>query len=68
MIDGNPFRHASGFRDVPHVETVDAKDRLEAVKSFNAAELRAVIDLPNVQKTVRVAAERRLRKLAKEAA
>lgn len=45
--------------------TVD--DRLRAVAAAdNPAVLRAALDVPNLQKTVRVAIERRLRKLATE--
>ena len=41
--------------------TVD--DRLDMVKKFNVAQCRAALKLPYIQKTVRKALERRLRKL-----
>lgn len=50
----------------PNVQTIDAPGRLRKVKSFGVAELRQVLALPDVQKTVRQAAERRLKKLEKE--
>ena len=54
---------ASPFELSPGVETIDTVGRLARVKEFGAEELRQVIDLPGVQVTVRVAAERRLKKL-----
>jgi len=43
--------------------TLDGRDRLESIKTFSRAELQAAIHVPGVQKTVRLAAERRLNKL-----
>jgi hypothetical protein len=54
----NPFRNSLGI-------TYDVHDRLIELKSFSAKQCRAVIRLPNIQKTVRLAAERRLRKLGR---
>jgi len=48
--------------------TVDAQGRLDAVKQFTAAECRAALKLTGLQKTVRLAVERRLRRLEKTAA
>lgn len=63
----NPFRKPGlpGF-GLEYTETVDAQGRLEEVRTFNTNQLRAVIAMPNVQKTVKLAAERRLRKLERE--
>jgi hypothetical protein len=44
-------------------EYVDAASRLHAVKEFSAEDCRAALKLPDLQKTVRLAVERRLRKL-----
>ncbi len=57
----NPFRGTYGY-------WVDAESRLDCVKNFNAAECQAALKVYGLQKTVRIAIERRLRKLAKEAA
>jgi len=64
----NPFRESppDGWKGIEFVETVDAQDRLEKVREFDAEQLRAVMALPGVQKIVRQAAERRLRKLESE--
>jgi hypothetical protein len=43
--------------------TVDAESRLENVKSFTAAECRAALKLTDLQKAVRLALERRLKRL-----
>lgn len=56
----NPFRIP---RLGPTVQAIDAQSRLNMVKEFGTEELRAVMGLPDVQKTVRRAAERRLKKL-----
>ncbi|HEY0169429.1 MAG TPA: hypothetical protein VGB98_00130 [Pyrinomonadaceae bacterium] len=50
----------------PNVETVDTVGRLARIKTFGPEELRQVIALPGVQVTVRIAAERRLKKLEKD--
>lgn len=46
-------------------QAMDVGSRLDALKTFNQEECRAALRLP-VQKTVRAALERRLRKLDKE--
>ena len=60
----NPF--ASSVH--PGSQWVDADSRLECVKEFSAEQCRAALKLPDLQKSVRLAIERRLRKLAKEVA
>lgn len=62
VAPGNPFAVAS----MPGCITAGVEDRLYRVKQFNAPEIRAALALPNLEKTVRLACERRLRKLAKE--
>lgn len=52
----------------PNVQTIDAEGRLRRLKEFGTAELWQVLELDGVQKSVREAAERRLKKLAAEAA
>jgi hypothetical protein len=60
----NPFQEKAPVGwGIDHVETYDAQGRLDKVKRFNADQLRQVIALSDVQKAVRLAAERRLRKL-----
>ena len=61
----NPFL-STGWCSVDHMEWCDATSRIERVRTFNAEECRWVIALRGVQKTVRQAAERRLRKLQKQ--
>jgi hypothetical protein len=46
-------------------QTMASDDRIRMVKSFDAAQCHAALALPNLQKTVRLALERRLRQLAK---
>ena len=48
------------------VGTMNAEDRIRELGRFNAEQLRQVIALPDVQVTVRKAAERRVRKLEKQ--
>lgn len=59
----NPFAVAS----MPGCITAGVEDRCYRVKKFGAEECRAALALPDLEKTVRVACERRLRKLEKEA-
>lgn len=60
----NPFEEeAPAHYPVRFLQTIDAPGRMDKVKLFNAHELRLVIELPGVQKAVRLAAERRLRKM-----
>ena len=44
----------------------DAESRIFAIRGFNAEQCRKVIAMPDVQKTVRIVAERRLRRLTAE--
>ena len=44
-------------------QIVDVASRLHAIKNMNADELKSAIQWPETQKTVRQAAERRLRKV-----
>ena len=46
---------------------VDAESRLDKVKSFTAAECRAALKLTDLQKAVRLAIERRLKRLKETA-
>lgn len=57
----NPFRTENG-------EYVDADSRIEAVKRFSAEQVQVALNLPNLQKTVRIAIERRLKQLEREKA
>lgn len=61
----NPFVEP-GWGPLNYTEHLDATSRIDRVRNFNVEELRWVIALPGVQTTVRQAAERRLRRLAKE--
>lgn len=49
-----------------HSQAIDVDSRLHRLKTFDAAQCRAALKL-RLQKTVRTAIERRLRKLDKEA-
>ena len=61
----NPW--AYNIRGIGRVQTADARPRTEKVRDSTDSEwLRAVIAWPHTQKTVRLAAERRLRKLARQ--
>ena len=57
----NPWlvRHAYGTE----VQYVDVGSRLGQVREANARKLKEMIEWPDTQKTVRLAAERRLRKI-----
>jgi hypothetical protein len=46
--------------------TCDAHDRIVKVQSFDARQCRQALRLSDLQKTVRLAVERRLRKLWKQ--
>lgn len=56
----NPFKNEfhGGY-------AVDVQSRLDCVRQFDLVECRAALKLPDLQKTVRVAVERRIRKLHK---
>jgi hypothetical protein len=56
----NPFQMELGGYGC---ETVDAGGRLEAVKSFSKMDCRAALKMPDLQKTVRQAIERRLKRM-----
>jgi len=57
----NPF--ISGFYNGKPVEAIDVESRLHRVKKFSRRELLAALEVPDLQKTVRRAIERRLIKL-----
>lgn len=48
------------------LQYLDAHDRITCVKEFDLAKCRAALALPDLQKTVRVAVERRLRALQRD--
>lgn len=48
-----------------YTETIDAQTRLELVPRMDEVKLRKIIAWPETQKTVRAAAERRLKQLTK---
>lgn len=51
------------YYPVTEVAPTGAEDRKKELKEFNPAKLKAVIAWPGTQKTVRIAAERQLKKL-----
>jgi N-acetylmuramic acid 6-phosphate (MurNAc-6-P) etherase len=57
----NPFRCPSVYQK--NAEHVDATSRLELVKAFSEEQCRAALEVKDLQKTVRIAIERRLRRL-----
>jgi ParB/RepB/Spo0J family partition protein len=60
----NPFLYH--WSDGTQVLTSGVNDRIEAVRKFSADECEAALALPDLEKTVKTAIERRLRKLEKE--
>lgn len=64
QASANPF--ARTLHGGLNCEIQDADGRLTALRTFTAAECRAVLALPGIQKGVREAAERRLRKMERE--
>lgn len=69
MTARNPFECEPirfGRKLIRPVET-GVEGRLQRVQRFTATECRAALKLPDLQKTVRVAIERRLRKLESKA-
>lgn len=50
-------------KTAPSSAWISAEDRMRAVRRMDMAELRAALAWPGTQKTVRLAIERRLRKL-----
>lgn len=63
MDKNNPFQKPASYAPSGYTEAIDTQTRLEEVRRFTGNQLRQVIELKGVQKTVRVAAERRLRKM-----
>jgi len=63
----NPFVVKS-FDGAHEMQAWDAESRIAAVKSFNAEECERALGVPNLQRMVRAAVERRLRQLARELA
>jgi len=64
----NPWETGETFRWAGRVTRpawCDARSRLDRVREAGPEKLRAMIAWPDTQKTVRQAAERRLRKLGK---
>lgn len=62
----NPFlTNIVGF-DGERIEERGADDRVRMIESFNIPQCEAALRLPDIQKTVRRALERRLRKLNRE--
>ncbi len=62
----NPWLKKKSYGNrIEEMGPASVEDRLYALKSFDVEKLRKVIDYPATQKTVRIAAERRLRKLTK---
>ena len=60
----NPFFFANlGGHPTYHV---NADDRLSVVRGFDLAQCRAALTLPDLQRTVRVAVERRKRALERD--
>ena len=60
----NPFETGQVYNG-HRLQTCDAQDRITCVKEFDADQCRAALTLPGLQKTVRIAIERRLRALAR---
>jgi len=59
----NPFSNDGG-----KTAWIDGDSRLSCVKDFSIKQCKAALELPDLQKTVRLAIERRIRKLSKAAA
>lgn len=57
----NPWSAGRGYGT--ECAWVDVESRLMRVKEANAKKLKEMIEWPDTQKTVRLAAERRLRKI-----
>jgi hypothetical protein len=60
----NPFITGSAWGH--KIQAFDAQSRLDMIKHFDREQLQAVVTMPGVQKTVKQAAERKLRKLEKQ--
>ncbi len=61
----NPFETGQIYNG-HRLQHCDAHDRITCVKEFDLAKCRAALALPDLQKTVRVAVERRLRALQRD--
>ena len=61
----NPWETGQVYNDV-RTMTCDTPGRLDIVRRANRERLELIVAYPDCQKAVRLAAERRLRKLAKE--
>jgi hypothetical protein len=59
----NPF---GSFKYGHYSEWFDAQSRLDRVKEFNLPQLAAALEVPGLQKTVRTAIERRMKRLQLE--
>ncbi|MCC5811351.1 MAG: hypothetical protein JJU06_13355 [Ectothiorhodospiraceae bacterium] len=64
MAENNPFR--AGEYNGHQTYHIDADSRLSAVRRFTLEEYRVALELHDLQKTVRTAIERRLRRLERE--
>jgi hypothetical protein len=51
------------YYPVEEIEPVSAQDRLEELKGFDKRKITEIIAWPGTQRTVKLAAERRLKKL-----
>lgn len=60
----NPFETSQTYNG-HRLQICDGQDRILCVKGFDADQCRAALALPDLQKTVRSAIERRLRALAR---
>lgn len=63
MDENNPFQKRADYAPSGYTEAIDTQTRLEDIRRFTGNQLRQVIELTGVQKAVRLAAERRLRKM-----
>lgn len=66
MTEPNPFA-VTGFGIPKGVEYLNVDGRMYVVRTADKAALRVILARTDLQKTVRVAAERRLRTLEREA-
>lgn len=58
----NPFETGQTYRGIP-LQHMDAQDRIDLVREFDVRQCRAALEVAGLQKTVRQAIERRLRRL-----
>lgn len=64
-FQNKPVRFAAGVMIYP--SATSAEDRIRRVAEFGIRECRAALKLSGLQKTVRIAIERRLRKVGRDA-